>query len=130
MPLVEIDVQKRCDPQTLTELGDAVHQAMTETIDVPPGDLFQVLRRNDDGLLRYDSGYLGIRRDGDVVFVRITMRGGRTAEQKRALYRRIVDLAAERTAVEPRNVLITIVENELCDWSFGEGVAQLIEPGR
>ncbi|KIR64923.1 MULTISPECIES: tautomerase family protein [Micromonospora] len=130
MPLVEINVLQRCDPKTLQALGDAVHQAMTETVDVPADDLFQVLRRNDDGMLRYDAGYLGIRRDDDVVFVRITMRGGRSVEQKRALYRRVVELAAERAAVEPRNVLITIVENELCDWSFGEGVAQLVEPGR
>ncbi|OLF14685.1 tautomerase family protein [Actinophytocola xanthii] len=125
MPLVQIHALRR-PGRDLTALGDAVHQAMTETIDVPADDLFQVLHQHDPGHLRYHPGYLGIERDDDVVFVAITMRAGRTVEQKRALYRRITELAAERAGIEPRNVLVTITENQLCDWSFGDGVAQLV----
>jgi phenylpyruvate tautomerase PptA (4-oxalocrotonate tautomerase family) len=124
MPLARIDVLPGTEEKTLTQLGDAVYRAMRETIDVPEGDLFQILTRHGEGGIRYDPAFLGVRRDDGVVFISLTMRAGRTPEQKRALYRRIVELAAD-AGVAARNVLITITENELIDWSFGEGEAQL-----
>ncbi|MBP2703221.1 tautomerase family protein [Microbispora sp. RL4-1S] len=126
MPLVRIDVLDERDDDTLAAIGDAVHLAMTETIDVPADDLFQVINRHPAGHLRYDPGYMGIRRDNGIVFIAITMRAGRTVEQKKALYRRITELAADKAGVEPRNVLVSITENELVDWSFGNGDAQLL----
>jgi phenylpyruvate tautomerase PptA (4-oxalocrotonate tautomerase family) len=80
-------------------------------------------------VFRYDAHYLGVHRDDDIVFVAITMRSGRTADQKQALYRRIAELAKEYAGTEPRNVFVTITENEPLDWSFGNGVAQYAEAG-
>ncbi|OXM61314.1 MULTISPECIES: tautomerase family protein [Amycolatopsis] len=124
MPLVRIDALPTHDDATLAALGDAVHQAMTETIDVPADDLFQVI--STGGLLRYGT-YPGIRRDDGVVFVSITMRVGRTDAQKKALYARIAELAAERAGIEPRNVFVSVTENHPVDWSMGEGVAQYLK---
>lgn len=121
MPLVRIDAL-RADRERLEALGRAVHEALVETIGFPPNDLFQLLTSHD-GTLQYDD-YLGIDRDDDVVFVAITMRSGRTPDQKRALYRRIAELTQEHAGTEPRNVVVTITENESIDWSFGDGIAQ------
>ncbi|MEV4573649.1 tautomerase family protein [Nonomuraea jabiensis] len=125
MPFVRIDAL-RADRQRLEALGRAVHDALVEAIGIPTDDLFQVLTSHDGtrGTFRYDDGYLGIHRDDDLVFVAVTMRAGRTAEQKQALYRRIAELAEEYAGTEPRNVFVTVTENSLLDWSFGEGVAQ------
>lgn len=124
MPLVRIDALK-ARPERLRALGRAVHDALGQTIGFPPDDLFQVLSSHDGerGTLRYGS-YLGIERDDDVVFVGITLRAGRTPAQKRALYRRITELAEEYAGTEPRNVLVTLTENASIDWSFGHGLAQ------
>lgn len=124
MPLVRIDALTT-DPARLAALGRAVHEALGETMGFPPDDLFQVLNGHDGAAstMRFDD-YLGVQRDEGVVFVGITLRRGRPAEQKRALYRRIAELAKEYAGTEPRNVLVTITENESIDWSFGEGVAQ------
>jgi phenylpyruvate tautomerase PptA (4-oxalocrotonate tautomerase family) len=121
MPLVRIDAI-RADLDRLNALGHAVHDALVETIGFPPNDLFQILTSHDR-TLQYDD-YLGIERDDGVVFVAITMRSGRTANQKHALYRRIAELAHEYAGTEPRNVVITMTENESIDWSFGHGIAQ------
>ncbi|MFI9844573.1 tautomerase family protein [Nonomuraea sp. NPDC051941] len=125
MPFVRIDAL-RADPKRLEALGRAVHDALVEAIGIPQDDLFQVLTSHDGtrGTFRYDDGYLGIHRDDDLVFVAVTMRAGRTADQKQALYRRIAELAEEYAGTEPRNVFVTVSENSLLDWSFGEGVAQ------
>lgn len=125
MPFVRIDAL-RADDKRLEALGRAVHDALVEAIGIPPDDLFQVLNGHDGPrrLFRYDDGYLGIHRDDDLVFIAITMRSGRTAAQKQSLYRRIADLSQQYAGTDPRNVFVTITENEPLDWSFGNGIAQ------
>ncbi|WP_306322017.1 MULTISPECIES: tautomerase family protein [unclassified Streptomyces] len=129
MPLVRIDALK-ADAERLDALGCAVHDALVETLGFPTDDLFQVLTSHDGerGTIRYDD-YLGVRRDDDVVFVGITLRAGRPDERKRALYRRIAELAHAYAGTEPRNVLVTLTENASIDWSFGDGVAQYAPAG-
>jgi phenylpyruvate tautomerase PptA (4-oxalocrotonate tautomerase family) len=126
VPLVRIDLRRGRSADERTAVGAAVHQAMTETLDVPADDLFQVITEHDESGLRYDPGYLGIERDDGVVYIHMTMRRGRTVAQKRALYRRVAELLEERAGIAPRNVLVVLSENDLEDWSFGDGVAQLV----
>lgn len=125
MPFVRIDALHAARDR-LEALGRAVHDAMTETVDIPPDDRFQVLASRDgtSSTLRYDPDYLGAHRDDGIVYIAITMRSGRTPAQKQALYRRIAQLAHQYAGTEPRNVLVTLTENEPIDWSFGNGVAQ------
>jgi phenylpyruvate tautomerase PptA (4-oxalocrotonate tautomerase family) len=125
MPLVRIDALGP-NRDRLETLGRAVHQAMIETVGIPPDDMFQVLTGHDgaSSTVRYDPGYLGVHRDNGIVFVAITMRSGRTDEQKQALFRRIAELAHERANTEPRNIVVTLTENNPIDWSFGNGIAQ------
>ena len=124
MPFVRIDAL-RADRDRLAALGRAVHEAMVETINIPVDDRFQVLTSHDGvtSTLRYDN-FFDIQRDEGIVFIAISMRSGRTSDQKRALYRRIVELAHEYAGTDPKNVVITLAENELIDWSFGNGIAQ------
>jgi phenylpyruvate tautomerase PptA (4-oxalocrotonate tautomerase family) len=91
--------------------------------------LFQVLTSHDGttGTFRYDPDYLGVHRDDGLVYIDITMRAGRTNEQKKALYVRIAELAAKYADTEPRNVFVAIHENQFADWSFGNGVGQYLE---
>jgi phenylpyruvate tautomerase PptA (4-oxalocrotonate tautomerase family) len=124
MPFVRVDALG-ADAARLDALGRAVHDALVETIGFPPDDRFQVLTSHDGtrSTLRYDD-YPGVHRDDGIVYVAITMRSGRTPDQKRALYRRIAELAREYAGTEPRNVFVTVTENESIDWSFGHGEAQ------
>ena len=126
MPLVRIDAV-RADRDRLEALGRAVHDALVETIGIPPDDRFQVLVGHDgtSSMLRYEN-FLGVQRDDGIVYVAITMRSGRTPAQKQALYRRIAELAHEYAGTEPRNMFVTLAENESIDWSFGNGVAQYV----
>ncbi|MFF9812035.1 tautomerase family protein [Streptomyces sp. NPDC014006] len=124
MPLVRIDTLGP-DTVRLHTLGDVVHQALMETLGIPPEDRFQILTTHDGttSTLRYGD-HLGIPHDDGAVLVAVTLRAGRSPSQKRALYRRIAELAEARAGVEPRNVVITLYENASPDWSFGHGEAQ------
>ncbi|WP_329332324.1 tautomerase family protein [Streptomyces sp. NBC_00663] len=130
MPFVRIDALNAA-PDRLDALGRAVHDALVETLDIPPDDHFQVLTGHDgiNSTLRYGD-YLGVPRDEGIVYVAITMRAGRAPDRKRALYRRIAELVHAYAGTEPRNVFVTVTENASVDWSLGHGVAQYAPGGR
>ncbi|MFE9096874.1 tautomerase family protein [Streptomyces sp. NPDC007264] len=126
MPFVRIDALTT-DGDRLDALGRAVHEALVETLGIPPADRFQVLTGHDGtrGMLGHGD-CPGVHRDEGIVFVAITMRSGRTPAQKQALYRRIAELAHACAGTEPRNVFVTVTENAPADWSLGNGVAQYL----
>jgi phenylpyruvate tautomerase PptA (4-oxalocrotonate tautomerase family) len=124
MPLVRIALRTGKPADYRQAIGDAVHRAMVETINVPALDRFQVITEHDAAGLIYDPSYLDIQRSDDVVFVQITLNTGRTVEQKRALYARVAALLAEYPGIRPQDVLINLVEVPRENWSFGNGEAQ------
>jgi phenylpyruvate tautomerase PptA (4-oxalocrotonate tautomerase family) len=127
MPLVRISVLKGKRPAWRQQLGDAVHEALVKTINVPVQDRFQLLSEHEPGDLVYDPGYLGIARSNDIVIVQITLSVGRTLTQKRALYRRIAENLA-RLGVRREDVWVNLVEVAKENWSFGLGEASYVEP--
>jgi phenylpyruvate tautomerase PptA (4-oxalocrotonate tautomerase family) len=124
MPLVRIDLHEGRSKPLLAAIGDAVHQAMVETIGVPADDRFQVISEYPRGRLVYDPQYLGVRRDDGIVIIQITLARGRPVAKKEALYQRITERLGELAGVEPRNVFVSLLEVGREDWSFGDGVAQ------
>lgn len=77
--------------------------------------------------LIYDPHYLGVERTDGIVFVQVFLRKGRTVEVKKAFYLRVVDLLEARVKVRPEDVMITLSENDVADWSFGNGIAQYVK---
>jgi len=122
MPLVRISLVKGKTPEYRRKVGDAIHRALVEAIDVPPLDRFQLLTEHEPGDLVYDPGYLGIARTNDIVIVQITISAGRTLEKKRALFRRIADNLAA-LGLRREDAWINLVEVAKENWSFGNGVA-------
>lgn len=125
MPLVRISTKPRPAAERRA-IGDAVYTAMRETLNVPENDRFQIITEHSGEDLVYDPGYLGIARTDGIVFVQVFLRRGRTVEMKQAFYRRTAELLHANAGVRPEDVLITLVENEAPDWSFGNGVAQYV----
>ena len=122
MPLVRISVIRGRPPELRRRLGDAIHRALVETIDVPKLDRFQLLTEHEPGDLVYDSSYLGIARTDNIVIVQITLSAGRSLAQKRRLYDAIARNLAS-LGVRREDVWINLVEVARDDWSFGNGVA-------
>ena len=127
MPLVRISVLKGKRPAWRQQLGEAVHEALVTTLNVPLQDRFQVLSEHEPGDLVYDPGYLGIARSNDIVIIQITLSAGRSLAQKRALYRRIAENLA-RLGVRREDVWINLIEVAKENWSFGLGEASYAEP--
>jgi len=125
MPLVRISHRAGLSDAHRRALSDGVQEAMAATVKVPSDDRFHILTEHASGLI-FDAHYLGIERSRDWVAIQITFRRGRTVEMKQALYRRIVENLARDPGLRPADVMICLVENDLADWSFGDGVAQYV----
>ncbi len=124
MPLVRISLRAGKPEAYRTALGDAVHRAMVETMNVPAKDRFQVITEHDAAGLVYDPSYLDIARTDDLVVVQITLNAGRTVEMKKALYARMAELLSTSPGVRREDVLVSLVEVGKENWSFGNGIAQ------
>jgi 4-oxalocrotonate tautomerase len=105
------------------KVGDAVHQALVETIDVPAKDRFQIISEHDAEDFVFDREYLGIPRSRDLVIIQATISAGRSLALKRALYRAIAERLAAAVQLRPEDVWINLVETAKENWSFGHGVA-------
>ena len=124
MPLVRIDLLEGKTPEYRTQIGEIVYRAMRETLNVPDKDRFQVItEKSKDGLL-FDREYLGIHRTDDCIFIQITLNGGRTVEMKKKFYKAVADGLHEALKVRREDVLLSLVEVDKVNWSFGNGEAQ------
>ena len=123
MPLVRISLLKGKPASYRRKVGDAIHRALVETIDVPPKDRFQLITEHDAEDFVYDREYLGISRSRDLVIVQITMSAGRSLYLKRALYRAIAARLAAAVQLRPEDVWINLIEVAKENWSFGNGIA-------
>jgi len=59
MPLVRISLRRRKIPQFGRKVGEVVYRTMTDVLDVPARDNFQVITEHDDNGLVYDPEHLG-----------------------------------------------------------------------
>ena len=124
MPLVRISLMEGRPDSYRQKVGDAVHRAMVETINVPALDRFQVITSHAKSDFIYDAEYLNISRSDDLIMIQITLNTGRTTEMKKAFYKRVVELLVQDVKIRPEDVLICLVEVAKENWSFGNGVAQ------
>lgn len=124
MPLVRVAVREGKSAQYRKALGDGIHQALIEAIEIPPQDRFQIITEHSSSDLLYDPSYLGIERSDDVVLIQITLSAGRKPAQKRKLFRRMVELLEKNPGVRPQDVMINLIETAWENWSFGNGEAQ------
>jgi 4-oxalocrotonate tautomerase len=123
MPMVRVSVRSGQSDAWRAAVGEGIHRAMVDTINVPKDDRFQVFTEHRPGELVYDPSYLAISRGEGFLLIQITLNAGRTLEQKRALYARIAENLSRDPGVRPQDVMINLVEVPKENWSFGDGKA-------
>ncbi len=126
MPLARISLPAGRTAEYKKALGEGVLRALVETFNVPKDDQFMVFSDHCAEDLVYDRHYLGIERSDGFVLIQLTVSNTRPLAKKRALYRRIVELLAERPGIRKEDVFINLVEVLPENWSFGNGEAQYV----
>ncbi|NOJ48241.1 tautomerase family protein [Bradyrhizobium archetypum] len=123
MPFIHISLRAGKPESYRQAIFDSLYRAMREALDVPEGDQFMTISEHDAANFRYGNAF-GIQRSDDLVYIQITVFDTRTAEQKKALFRRIAELLGERPGIRPADVFVNVLDSAKENWSVGHGLAQ------
>jgi len=123
MPILRISLRAGKPEAYRQAILDSLCRALRETLNVPEDDQFMTITEHDAANFRTGNAY-GVARSADVVYIQITVFNTRTAEQKKALFRRIADLLGEKPGIRPEDVFVTVLDAPKENWSVGHGLAQ------
>lgn len=129
MPFVKVRyMEDEYDKESLTSISQTIMKALIKEFQVPKKDYFQVFSSHKKEEFFYDPHYL-VRheRDHRLLYIQITCGSGRTEGQKQSLYKEIADQLYNKLHISKENVFIMLIETGLENWSFGEGLAQMIK---
>ena len=124
MPFTQISLRKGKSSDYHRELMEEVYLAMRESISIPENDRFATITELENGNFNNSGDYLGISRSEDIVYIQITLNGGRTTDKKKALYAKIAERLNAKLGIRTEDVVISLLEVSPEDWSLGNGEAQ------
>jgi phenylpyruvate tautomerase PptA (4-oxalocrotonate tautomerase family) len=124
MPLTRISLRRGKPAAYRKAIRDSLYRAMREALNVPEEDRFIVIHEHDEVDFDYGANWLGIARSDDLVIIQITVHDTRTLAQKKALYRRLVELLTESPGLRPEDIFINLLQVPAENWSVGLGEAQ------
>src|SRR6185295_6196242 len=122
MPLIHISLRGGKPQAYRQAIFDGLYRAMREALSVPEDDQFMTITEHEPANFRHGDAY-GVVRSADVVYIQITVFDTRTAEQKKALFKRTAELLGENPGIRPEDVFVVILEAAKENWSVGYGLA-------
>ncbi len=120
MPLTKIYAPSQLPASAVKQLADAVHTSLMHHCGVPEADLFQLIQRLEPEGMRMDPHFPNVARSAYACIVEIAFLQGRTDDQKRALYRSIIEKTPD---FRSDDIMVALIENSRMDWSLGRGQA-------
>ena len=126
MPLTQIYLRSGKPFSYRRAIADGIQNALTDAISVPAEERFQIIVELDREGLIFDPEFRNVSRSQDFMIILITLKSGRPDSLKQLLYQAIVRELALNPVVRTEDVMIVLRENGSADWSFGNGVAQLL----
>ncbi|NQX49322.1 tautomerase family protein [Paenibacillus tritici] len=128
MPFVRVSyLENKYDDQQLPVISREIMSALVEHFNVPPDDFFQVFHAHKASEFYYSPNYLNIERSDGLLFIQITLKSGRSKEQKRSFYSKLAETLSGALGIRKEDVFVVLVDTEFEDWTFGNGIAQMIE---
>jgi len=123
MPLIHVSMRAGKPDAYRQAICDGLYRAMRDALNVPEGDEFIAITEHDAANFRYGAAF-GVSRSDELLYIQITVFDSRTAEQKKALYRRIAELLGENPGIRPEDVFVNVIDAAKENWSVGHGLAQ------
>lgn len=123
MPISQISLRAGKPDAYRQAIFDGLYRALRDALDVPEDDQFMTITEHDAANFRYGDAF-GIARSDDLVYIRIIVFDTRTAEQKKALFRRLAELLSKHPGIRPEDLFVNVLDAPKENWSVGHGLAQ------
>ena len=128
MPFIRVSyLEQQYDNHQLEGICRAIMSALIQHFHVPEDDMFQVFHTHKAGEFFYSKDYLNIERSDGLIYIQVTLKSGRSTEQKKSFYARLAEELSMTLNIRKEDIFIVLVDTEFEDWSFGNGVAQMLE---
>lgn len=125
MPFARISLNAGQSPDYLAAVSASVHKALVQAFDVPEDDCFQLIHQHAPGELIFNRHYRGGPRSDSFVLIHITAGRTRSAQTKKAFFRRVADALHASPGIRKQDVMVVISTTGMEDWSFANGEAAL-----
>jgi hypothetical protein len=119
MPFNKLHVPQGLAIETCQAINDLLHASLVETCGVNPDDYFCLVARCAPEDMILHPTFLGNRDTAATVVMEIALLGGRSDEEKEALYKDVRSRLRE-IDFDPNNSIIFLFENGPIDWSFSD----------
>ncbi|WP_028562214.1 tautomerase family protein [Paenibacillus pinihumi] len=128
MPFIRVSYRENhYDTKQLSIISETIMKALVQHFNVPEDDYFQVFHAHKASEFFYSPNYLNIERSNGLLYIQITLKSGRSTEQKTSFYATLADQLNLNLGIRQEDVFIVLVGTEFEDWSFGNGVAQMLQ---
>ncbi|WP_197379310.1 tautomerase family protein [Mycolicibacterium mengxianglii] len=108
MPVTDITLLRGRTPEQLTDIADAVQDALVSEFGIPAEDRFQVIHQCERHELIYDRTFMGGPRTDGFVMIRVVVGKERPLEAKRAFFATVVSNLGKRAGVAAEDVFIML----------------------
>lgn len=125
MPLVQIHLRKGKTPKYVKAVSDGIHQALCTAWKIPKNDRFQLISEYKKEHFHFDKTIWGVKLSDNLTAIYITSIK-RSQAMKKKLYQELVKVLGKNPKVRKEDVFVTITQVQREDWSFGNGLAQLL----
>ncbi|WP_088832246.1 tautomerase family protein [Paenibacillus tyrfis] len=128
MPFIRVSyLEQQYESHQLKRISQTIMEALIAHFNVPVDDCFQVFHAHKREEFVYSRNYLNVDRSDGLLFIQITCKSGRTTEQKTSLYKTLATKLSTTLPMRKEDVFVVLVDTEFEDWSFGNGVAQMLQ---
>ena len=118
MPFNKIHAPRDLQNQTCQAISNELHESLVENCGSDPNDDFTIIVRYDPADMLFHPTFLGTRDPNGTIVIEITLLGGRSEEQKEALFKDVRE-RLDTIGFDPNNSIMFLIENSTIDWSFG-----------
>jgi 4-oxalocrotonate tautomerase len=126
MPMTQIYLRSGKPVSYRHAIADGIQKALTDAIGVPAEERFQIITELNNENFIFDPEFRNVSRSQDFMMILVTLKSGRSEALKKSLYQAIVRELTLNPGVRAEDVMIVLRENGSADWSFGNGLAQLL----
>ena len=126
MPLVNINIWQGMPEDVIDQIHQATHTCLVEAWGIPTNGGFYLITERPQSHMRIQRTMWGVERsDHPPILLQITS-SPRSCEMKTRFYQLMAE-AIQRIGFRQEDLFISITPNNPEDWSFGGGIAQLLD---